>query len=313
LAHVFFSHGKNLEVSTFRDFADTIDTSESTASSSAPISNDNTYGTEETDALRRDLTINGLFLDVSTLRVIDYVNGMDDLRSGTIRIIGEPDKRFAEDPVRMLRAVRHSARNGFQIEPRCWESIVRNAQLLESCSQVRVFDEIKKDLSSGSFLTILSLLADTGLLEYILPELLENNGRLLSAESDCAVCLEKIDDLSAAGKAPSATTSLAILALFMAGDSIWLRDLTESFINSNDLSDRLRSCFTRLTVPRKERERIHLLLALWARVLRTPLKSFKAGPYKRSSLINDLIEVLEITQTGREDTHKLKILTDRHQ
>lgn len=313
LAHVFFSHGKNLEVSTFRDLADPIEPADSEDAGTAPVSNDNTYGTEETDALRRDLTINGLFLDVSTLRVIDYVNGMDDLRSGTIRIIGEPDKRFVEDPVRMLRAVRHSARNGFQIEPLCWDSIVRNARLIENCSQVRIFDEIKKDITSGSFLTILSLLADTGLLEYILPELLEDNGRLLSAESDCAVCLDKVDELAASGKAPSATTALAILGLFMAGDSIWLRDLTESFINSGDLSERLRSCFTRLTVPRKERERIHLLLALWGRVLKSPLKSFKAGAYKRSSLINELIEVLEITQTGREDTQKLKLLMSRAQ
>lgn len=308
LAHVFFAHGKTLEVSTFRDTADIPEPTDSEATPAAPVANDNIYGTEETDALRRDLTINGLFLDVSTMQVIDYVEGMRDLQQGTIRIIGDPDVRFAEDPVRMLRAVRHSARNGFHIEPRCWDAILRNAQLITQCSQVRVFDEIRKDVSSGCFLTILSLLGETGLLEYILPELLENNGRLLSAESDCSLCLEKIDDVVNEGNEVSATTVLAVLALFMAGDSIWLRDLAESLPNARDLGERLSSCFTRFTVPRKERERIQMLLALWGRLRSTSPKQLKAGSYKRSALLPDLISLVEITQFTREDAQRLHLL-----
>lgn len=316
LAHIFFANGKTLEVSTFRDTADVPEPSESESALSAPITNDNIYGTEQTDALRRDLTINGLFLDVSTMQVIDYVQGMNDLTHGTIRIIGDPDLRFAEDPVRMLRAVRHSARNGFHIEPLCWDSILRNAELITQCSQVRVFDEIRKDVSSGCFLTILSLLGETGLLEYILPELLENNGRLLSAESDCSMCLEKIDDLVNEGQEVSATTVFAVLTLFMAGDSIWLRDLVESLPSAHDLGERLSSCFTRLTVPRKERERIQMLLSLWGRLRATSPKALKPGSYKRSALLPDLISLAEITQFSREDQQRLHLLkgllTDEH-
>jgi poly(A) polymerase len=308
LAHVFFAHGKTLEVSTFRDTADVPEPTESDGASAAPVANDNIYGTEETDALRRDLTINGLFLDVSTMQVIDYVEGMRDLHHGTIRIIGDPDVRFREDPVRMLRAVRHSARNGFRIESQCWDSIVRNAQLITQCSQVRVFDEIRKDVSSGCFLTILSLLGETGLLEHILPELLENNGQLLSAESDCSLCLEKIDDLAGQGVEISATAVLAVLAIFMAGDSIWLRDLAESMPSARDLGERLSSCFTHLTVPRKERERIQMLLSLWGRLRSTPLKALKAGSYRRSALLPDLISLVEITQLSREDAQRLYLL-----
>ncbi len=313
LAHVFFAHGKTLEVSTFRDRADIPEPTDGDAESAAPVANaplanDNIYGTEETDALRRDLTINGLFLDVSTMQVIDYVQGMHDLQHGTIRIIGDPDVRFREDPVRMLRAVRHSARNGFHIESNCWDSILRNAQLITQCSQVRVFDELRKDLNSGCFLTILSLLGETGLLEHILPELLENNGRLLSAESDCSLCLEKIDDLVGQGVEMSATAVLAVIALFMAGDSIWLRDLVESVPNAHDLGERLRSCFTNLTVPRKERERILMLLSLWGRLRSTPPNGLKAGSYKRSALLPDLISLVEITQISREDTQRLNLL-----
>lgn len=310
LAHVFFANGKTLEVSTFRDSADVPEPSdaETEVAQTSPVANDNIYGTEETDALRRDLTINGLFLDVSTMQVIDYVDGMRDLQHGTIRIIGEADLRFAEDPVRMLRAVRHSARNGFHIEPSCWDSIKRNAELITQCSQVRVFDELRKDLNSGCFLTILSLLGETGLLEYILPELLENNSRLLSAESDCSLILEKVDDLINEGAEISATTVLAILAMFMSGDSIWLRDIAEALPGSRELGEKLRDCFTRLTVPRKERERIQMLINLWGRVRSTPTKALKPGSYKRSALLPDLIALLELTQFSRDDAQKLNLL-----
>jgi poly(A) polymerase len=308
LAHIFFGHGKILEVSTFRDTAEPTEPSESEETQSAPIANDNLYGTEETDALRRDLTINGLFLDVATMQIIDYVDGMTDLRRGIIRIIGDPDARFAEDPVRMIRAVRHSARNGFHIEPQCWDSILRNASLITQCSQVRVFDELKKDVSSGCFLTILSLLGETGLLEFILPELLENDARLLSADSDCSVCLEKVDDMVSSGREVTATTVLSILALFMAGESIWLRDLAESVGSTHELHERLSSCFTRLSVPRKERERIQMLLSLWAKVRAIRPQQFKPGAFKRSSLLPDLVALTEITQFSREDAHRLRLL-----
>lgn len=308
LAHIFFGHGKTLEVSTFRDFVTPLETPDEESQAPAPVANDNLYGTEETDAVRRDLTINGLFLDVSTMEIIDYVRGMEDLKQGIIRIIGEPDARFREDPVRMLRVVRHSARNGFHIEPQCWESILANCELITQSSQVRVFDEFRKDLTSGCFLTILSLLGETGLLEFLLPELLENNGRLLSAESDFSLCLEKIDDLVVEGHEISPTVVLAIIGLFTAGDSIWLRDLADSSGDPADLGERLNSAFTRLMVPRKERERISMLLNLWSRVRSIPPQNLKAGSFKRSALLHELISLVEITGFTREDAQRLHML-----
>jgi poly(A) polymerase len=308
LAHIFFGQGKTLEVSTFRDFVEASDTTEEEAGTAPPVANDNLYGTEETDALRRDLTINGLFLDVSTMEIIDYVNGIPDLRQGIVRIIGEPDVRFREDPVRMLRVVRHSARNGFHIDPQCWSSIVANAQLITQSSQVRVFDELKKDLSSGCFLTILSLLGETGLLEHLLPELLENSGRLLSAESDFSICMEKIDDAIAEGSEIPPTVVLSIIGLFASGDSIWLRDLAESITTPADLNERLSECFTHLMVPRKERERIIMLLSLWTKVRAIAPKNLKAGSYKRSALLPELIGLLEITGFTREDAQRTQML-----
>jgi len=307
LAHLYFAHGKNIEVSTFRDTVEAPEQPEGEAST-APVTSDNIYGTEVTDAFRRDLTINGLFLDVSTMEILDYVGGMQDLKEGIVRVIGEPATRFQEDPVRMLRVVRHSARNGFRINAGCWDAILANSNLITQSSQVRVFDELKKDFTSGCLLTILHLLGETGILEYILPELLENNGRLLSAESDFSQCLERIDDFVIEDEAPSTTVILTIIAMFIAGDSIWLADLAERLPEAPDLSERLASCFTRLVVPKKEREKIQLLLGLWSRVRAIPPKALKPNSYRRLSLLQDLISLLEITCLTKEDAQRIHLL-----
>lgn len=311
LAHIFFGQGKTIEVSTFRDlveWSEPVEGDQGEAPQPSPVTSDNIYGTESTDAVRRDITINGLFLDVATMQIIDYVGGMEDLQRGVVRVIGVPELRFKEDPVRMLRVVRHAARNGFSIEPSCWSAILEHSSWLTQCSQVRVFDEIKKDFCSGCFLTILSLLGDTGLLEYILPELLENNARLLSAESDFSQCLEKIDDLVLSGESVSSTVVLTIVALFIAGDSIWLKDLAETVPEASDLGERLSACFTRLVVPRKEREKIQMLLSLWSRVRSTPVRALKPGSYRRSSLLPELITLLEVSCMTREDAQRLNML-----
>ena len=309
LAHIFFGNGKTIEVSTFRDLVDWTEPAEGEqASPASPVMSDNIYGTESTDAVRRDITINGLFLDVSSMQILDYVGGMQDLKDGVIRVIGIPEVRFKEDPVRMLRVVRHAARNGFSIESSCWSAILEHSSWLTQCSQVRVFDELKKDFCSGCFLTILSLLGDTGLLEYILPELLENNARLLSAESDFSQCLEKVDDLILSGESVAPTVVLTVIALFTAGDSIWLKDLAEMLPDASDLGERLASAFTRLTVPRKEREKIQLLLSLWSKIRNTPVRALKPGAYRRSSLLPELISLLEISCMTREDIQRLNLL-----
>ena len=307
LAHLYFAHGKNIEVSTFRDSVEAPEQSEGEANTSL-VTSDNIYGTEVTDAFRRDLTINGLFLDVSTMEILDYVGGMQDLKDGIVRVIGEPATRFREDPVRMLRVVRHSARNGFRINTGCWDAILANASLITQSSQVRVFDELKKDFTSGCLLTILHLLGETGILEFILPELLENNARLLSAESDFSQCLERIDDFVVEDQAPSPTVILTIIAMFIAGDSIWLEDLAERLPEAPDLSERLASCFTRLVVPKKEREKIQLLLSLWSRVRAISPKALKPNSYRRSSLLPDLISLLEITCLSKEDAQRIHLL-----
>lgn len=165
LAHVYFGGGKILEVSTFRDVA----TIEGEDGNQALLPMDNEYGTPETDAKRRDLTINGLFYDVSDGSIIDFVGGLEDLKNKVVRIIGDPDQRLQEDPVRMIRAVRHAARADFKIETKTFQSICKQSQLIRLCPQSRLYEEFIKDIRSGYAEKIFSLMTEVGLFEYLLP------------------------------------------------------------------------------------------------------------------------------------------------
>lgn len=125
----------------------------------------------EHDAMRRDFTINGMFYSPVSGRVIDYVNGQEDLKNKTIRFIGNPDDRIKEDNLRILRAVRFKNTLGFSYEKRTYEAIKNNANCIESVSAERVRDEINKMLAHRNRAEAIKDLEETGLLKYILPEI----------------------------------------------------------------------------------------------------------------------------------------------
>ena len=108
------------------------------------------YGTPREDAFRRDLTINALFYDIATYSIIDYVGGLADLDARLVRIIGDPDVSFAEDPVRIWRVVRHASRLGFAVEGRTLEAIPRHRDRLSACPGSRLYEELNKDIKSGA-------------------------------------------------------------------------------------------------------------------------------------------------------------------
>lgn len=128
------------------------------------------------DVLRRDFTINALLLDPETGRVLDYVNGQEDLRRGVIRAIGVPEQRFAEDHLRMLRAVRLSARLGFAIDPPTMEAMRRQHELIRKVSPERVRDELTRILIEGGARRGFELLSESDLLVGILPEVAAMRG-----------------------------------------------------------------------------------------------------------------------------------------
>jgi poly(A) polymerase len=179
LAHVKFGQ-KVIEVATFRRqvapgeevVADGVPAPDPTTPEGEQlIHRDNTFGTPEEDAFRRDFTINALFYDIATFSIIDYVGGLDDLRAGIVRSIGDPDVRLREDPVRMIRAIALAARLSFTIEPSLLASIRQHRREIAKSSLPRLLEEYYKILRAGSSAIAFRHLAEVGLLEPISAEL----------------------------------------------------------------------------------------------------------------------------------------------
>ncbi len=145
LVQVYFRGNKIVEVSTLRSSSEfDIDGVEQV------LASNNTFGTLEEDAFRRDLTINSLFYEIENHTIIDYIGGVQDLDQGIIRMVGNPDRRFIRDPARMMRVIRHAARTGFTIEQETLVSLQRHRDKLHLCPPSRIRDEILKDLQSGA-------------------------------------------------------------------------------------------------------------------------------------------------------------------
>jgi poly(A) polymerase len=128
------------------------------------------------DVQRRDFTINGLLMDPETREVLDYVGGQADLQARVIRAIGDPGRRFTEDKLRLMRAVRFAARFGFNIEPITFKAIRQHAHEVNTVSAERLRDELTKLLTEGAARRAFELLDQTGLLRAVLPEVAAMNG-----------------------------------------------------------------------------------------------------------------------------------------
>lgn len=169
LAHVHFGP-EIIEVATFRALHDGGDEGEERVIEDGRILRDNVYGTLAEDAMRRDFTINALYYNIADFSVVDHAGGMADLESGEIRLIGDPQVRFREDPVRMLRAVRFAAKLGFRIHPDTADPIPEMAELLEHIPAARLFDEILKLLMAGAGVETFELLRHYGLFAPLFPQ-----------------------------------------------------------------------------------------------------------------------------------------------
>ncbi len=162
LAHIRFGH-KIIEVATFRTGENDSDL----------IVQDNEWGTPEQDVLRRDFTINGLFYDASNHSIIDFVGGWEDIQKHTLRIIGDPEIRFKQDPVRLLRLLKFQARYDFKIDPRTQASICTCREEIVKSSPARILEEILRMLESGSASPFFRLLAEHDFLAILFPRLMQ--------------------------------------------------------------------------------------------------------------------------------------------
>lgn len=177
LAHVHFGQ-TIIEVATFRaphDGASGEDEENPPDQTDRRIENgrivrDNVYGTLEEDAWRRDFTINALYYSVADFSVVDYVDGMTDLKAGQLRLIGDPEQRYREDAVRMLRAVRFAAKLGFDIHPDSEAPIFKLGVLLKDIPPSRLFEEVLKLFMSGQAVQAFELTRHYGLFGHLFPQ-----------------------------------------------------------------------------------------------------------------------------------------------
>ena len=265
IVHVMFGQDL-LEVTTFRGAS----SEGAVKDEHGRVLRDNTFGEQHEDALRRDFTINAMYYDPATQSVLDYHGGMADIRTKTLRIIGIPEARYREDPVRLLRVVRFAAKLGFTLDPATAAPIKVMASLIDNVPAARVFDEMLKLLMSGQALACLQQLRKEGLHHGLLPlldvvleqPLGEKFVRLALASTDARVqqgkpvspgflfasllwhqVLEKWSAYQAAGESP-------IPALHLAADDV-LNSQTEKLALQRKIASDMRDIWA--MQPRFER------------------------------------------------------------
>jgi poly(A) polymerase len=242
IVHVVYGRGREhevIEVSTFRAFLDSADaeqvsgnekTSKAALSgmqhavdASGRVLRDNVWGPQDEDAARRDFTINAMYYDPETQLVVDYHKGIDDIRKKRIKMIGEPEARYREDPVRIIRAARFAAKlasSGFKIEPKTAKPLTEMLKLLNDVPQSRMFDEMLKFLQTGHGIASIQVLRELGLAKGIYPLL-----DLIVARADepmIKTALQDTDKRIAADKGVSPSYLLACV-LWRDVNDVWAK------------------------------------------------------------------------------------------
>ncbi|MFP3870606.1 MAG: poly(A) polymerase [Syntrophobacteria bacterium] len=293
IAHIVFKGGKIIEVSTFRKKADGEEPAET--GDSLLIKHDNTFGSPAEDAFRRDFTTNALFYNIADFTIIDYVGGKTDLQSRLIRSIGDPDIRFQEDPIRILRGVRLAATLGFQIEERTWEAMHRQRYHIAECASPRIREEIMKMLRRNGTQKAFELLARAGVLQLLFPRLddfLQGSCESYGTSTDCFwYYLASIDSLRHNGTEISDSLLLTVLTASPVMASL------EALPPGNDIAGYLHhyleELFKPFAFPRFIRAQVELLhLAL--RHMLAPTRNKRRRSLRRSPLFGEAVKLLHI-------------------
>jgi poly(A) polymerase len=258
LVHVFFKGGKVVEVSTFRSHSEF----EETQTEEGDIIRTDSFGTPEEDALRRDITINGLFYNIADFSIIDYVGGMTDLQQGIIRTIGDPDERFQQDPVRMIRVIRHASRTRFPIHQQTYQAILRHREEIRKCSSSRVRDEFLRDLKEGVAQPFLNLMIQTGLLFSLFQDLQRAFGdRSASKEKNQQFLLSLFGHADQLIKMGRPVPEPVLLALFLtplvrtiSPQHLFLGERERAIYSSQTIRLALHQVFTPFSVPKAVKE-----------------------------------------------------------
>jgi poly(A) polymerase len=290
LAHVMFTGGKIIEVATFRRNPrsaelgevdlddDVVDAPEGARPITASVGDDtdllirhdNVFGEPREDAIRRDFTINGLFYDIEREEVIDYVDGMRDLQERVMRTIGRPDVRFREDPIRILRAIKFSARLDLGIDSEVYDAMVDHREELARAARPRLLEEVLRLLRGGAAHRSVYLMWDVGALSVVMPELSAFLDDDAPGSATMWGRLRAIDTLVAEGRPVTDNVLMGALLLGLIEEAL---DGADDWNNAySDLMDELGE---RLAVPRRMKDRIRLIGLAQKRLRSSKLKRIR--------------------------------------
>lgn len=289
LVHVIFGANKVIEVATFRRHPDAPDHPDALL-----IRSDNAFGLAHEDAIRRDLTINALLYDVESREVLDFVNGMPDIRHRVVRTIGDPRIRFLEDPVRMLRAIKFCARLDLGMVPELYDATVLTRDALTEVARPRLLEELFKLMRCGYSHRALWLMWETGLMHVVIPEiaaLLDDDPESSGVVGRFWRMLTVLDRRTAQQGAPLNDITLMTLLL--------LEPLLEAVDGASDRTlaayDFAEPLFQRLAVPRRIADGVCRIVAVFPK-----LRVRKPGRFARTELYRIALEVQSIAQDASE-------------
>jgi len=291
LVHIIFQD-QTVEVATFRR-----EPERSEGSEEYLITDDNTFGSPLQDARRRDFTINALFYNIADFSVIDYVGGIEDLDGKRVRVIGDPDVRFREDPVRMMRAIEFAARLGFAIDPATYDAILTHKNEILKASPPRVSEEILELLRRGWSNGAIRLMVQTGLLDPLLPEVY----RAITGEKNPYFwkMLEVLDRTVEAGRKISDAVSLSVLFL------PWIIEELEREEGRREtrmrigevivfIRDSIQPLCTRMALAAGTRHQIEQTLETLWRLLEPPTERRAMFRFVTRDPFNDALALLEL-------------------
>jgi poly(A) polymerase len=293
LAHIYFKGGKIIEVSTFRTISEF-------GHEDGPIKSDNTFGTPEMDAFRRDFTLNALFYNIANFSVIDYVNGLEDLKSGIVRCIGDPVVRFKEDPIRMLRGVRFAALLDFSLDQQSSSIISTLRNDIWEGATPRIFEEILRMLGRGSSGRTLSLMHQLGLIETLFPKVF-NNIRRYGIDEYLDI-FSRVDNSFKGGQ--ELKPALVLAALFY---PVFRTEVARS--TDSDFLNQARSVLTpmseRLQIPRRMQDTMRQAMAAQHRFFALKDTRYKPRTILRKSYFDDALTLFELVAGGTPEGRQL--------
>jgi poly(A) polymerase len=288
LVHVLFGAGKVIETATFRRAPEA---DEDRGTEDLLIRNDNVFGEAHQDARRRDFTINALFYDLERAEVLDWVGGMPDIERRAVHTIGKPLVRFLEDPVRILRAIKFSAKLDLGITPETYDAIVEARKALARAAKPRLFEEILRLMREGAAHRALFLCWETGVLDVLLPEL---STFLADRDEDDDRVWQLLQEVDRRTIENGPLDDVVLWTVLLSEP---LREACDGARDRVEMAHEfLEGVVDRLNVPRRIAESIRRIVALMPRI-----ESGRGGRFSRTPLYPVAMEVLDIHRAALGD------------